>query len=289
MKAKLFSATHAVAVEVADLRREPVEAKRGYEKDPLQDSQLLFGEKVTVLEEKGEWVRIEAIEQKKHSQNGSWMGYPGWVKSSQLHQITEKLNESSNLVVIKTWAKVTPFNKIPFQVSFGTTFYGSEEKNSNWIIHFSNGQKGTIACSDVSIIPSSASRQEIIKLARLFLGYPYLWGGRCAFDSEIQHVNTSVDCSGYINLLYQTQGVNIPRDAHDQYLFSKKIEMDQLQQGDLVFMAPINKPERMNHVMLYAGNGILLESTMASKNVREISLKERMQNPDYLFHFGSLL
>jgi cell wall-associated NlpC family hydrolase len=46
-----------------------------------------------------------------------------------------------------------------------------------------------------------------VRTARLFLGVPYLWGGRSPLG---------LDCSGFVQLVYGAAGVALPRDARDQ-------------------------------------------------------------------------
>src|SRR3989338_2544419 len=73
-----------VAVEVADLRKEPSPSGPSLEHDPLEESQLLVGDPVRVLEEKNGWARVEATEQLEWSHNQRWEGYPGWMRLSDL-------------------------------------------------------------------------------------------------------------------------------------------------------------------------------------------------------------
>ena len=57
----LFPYPARVAVEVADLRKEPRSAGSPLAHDPLQESQLLYGDRVRVLEIRGDWARVEAL------------------------------------------------------------------------------------------------------------------------------------------------------------------------------------------------------------------------------------
>ncbi|MDO8730781.1 MAG: C40 family peptidase [Candidatus Omnitrophota bacterium] len=73
-----------VAVPVADLRKEPSDPGPSRDHDPLEESQLLAGDPVRVLEEKNGWARVEATEQLEWSHNQRWEGYPGWMRLSDL-------------------------------------------------------------------------------------------------------------------------------------------------------------------------------------------------------------
>ncbi len=73
-----------VAVPVADLRKEPSPPGPTPDHDPFEESQLLYGDPVRVLEERDGWARVEAIEQQEWTHHERWEGYPGWVQLSDL-------------------------------------------------------------------------------------------------------------------------------------------------------------------------------------------------------------
>lgn len=72
-----------VSVPVTDLRRDP---ERGHPAppppaiDPLEETQLLKGERVKVLEVRGDWARVEAVDMAYFGGQDRWTGYPGWVE-----------------------------------------------------------------------------------------------------------------------------------------------------------------------------------------------------------------
>lgn len=278
-----------VTVSVADLRREPIPLKLSRESDPLQESQLLFGEQVKILEINGEWTKVEAIEQPKFL-NGAWQGYPGWVKSNALAPLDA--DYLPNLIVHDLWAPLH-LGSEELNLSYGTRLAGKSD--GEWVqIEFPKPAK--IHAKHVRFLENRPfNRKELLDHGKRFLGFPYFWGGRSAFNAKLR---TSIDCSGLVNLLYSVQAVNIPRDAHDQFLKSHPISPQKMEAGDLIFMAPVNKPERMTHVMIFAGNGRILEATGASKNVRETTIELRLgksatdqgqSNGEYFFYFRRVL
>lgn len=295
---------YVVIVPVADLRREPKAASYTYEKDPLQDSQLLFNEGVWGREEKPGWIRVEALEQKKWSSKGIWDNYPGWIESRQLQETP--FLATPNLVINSYWA---PLYQEPdshsatlLTLSYGTRLVGEATSPGWWRIRLPGNRYGMLQQHECKPIHTSRDtfRQRLLAEGAKFLGAPYLWGGRSSYRADWTATRTSVDCSGLVSLLYRVQGMDIPRDAHDQYLASQKREANQLQPGDLIFMSSVEKPERMSHVMLYAGEEQILESTMQSQTVRYISIHERLGNSldkmkngssdgKHHFFFGSLL
>ena len=90
-----------------------------------------------------------------------------------------------------------------------------------------------------------------------------------------------MDCSGLINLAYRSAGVDVPRDAHEQFLRAKRVNA--LQPADLIFLSERGNPRHIVHVMLYAGNGELIEGPGTGMVVRRIRVTERLgQSTDWL-------
>jgi len=73
-----------VVVPVADVRAKPVPSSGGYERDRLQETQVVEGEIVLVFERKGDWARVACSEQEEYTHNDRWEAYPGWVQWSAL-------------------------------------------------------------------------------------------------------------------------------------------------------------------------------------------------------------
>ncbi len=120
---------------------------------------------------------------------------------------------------------------------------------------------------------------DVREVSKKFLGVPYLWGGMS---------QEGIDCSGLTHLVYREMGIEIPRDACDQYRSCEKIELDNLECGDLIFSAPEGKG--IDHVILYLGNGQVMEARMSKGCVYESSLEERLAEPDdCVFSFGRVL
>lgn len=78
------------------------------------------------------------------------------------------------------------------------------------------------------LVPIDHKVTDWVASAELFVGQPYLWGGK---DSS------AVDCSGLVQAALETGGINAPRDADMQEKsVGTEISRDSaLQRGDLVF------------------------------------------------------
>ncbi len=90
-----------VVVPVADVWSRPL-ATQEKPADDLRETQVLFGEKVLVLESSGSWTRIEAVEQPEFTHHNRWEGYPGWVLKNFLgpSKVEKKVVMSSSGVIL---------------------------------------------------------------------------------------------------------------------------------------------------------------------------------------------
>ena len=266
-----------VAVPVADLRQEPSKSSGTLEQDPLEESQLLYGDPVEVLEEKEGWARVLAVEQPEWSHNKRWEGYPGWIEQPHCAFVLKQWDP--NLVVTSKFGKVfsQPNLSAPVRLtlSFATRLAGRKRGNV-WELDLLDGTTGWISNSEVISLEglsdiqkySAAFRTRLVESARLFLGNPYSWGGRSS---------DKIDCSGLVGLAYQANGLHIPRDAHEIWMLSRPIEPKNLLAGDLIFLHDPEDPNRIVHVMLYAGDNRVIEAPGTGLAVREMDLKERLK------------
>lgn len=265
-----------VCISVADLRREKVYSAKTYGKDTLQETQLLFNELVLKLDEDQDWFYVEALEQQKFDKAlGKWRGYPGWIQKKHLKEAVSE--DLPSVVVHSNWAEIHSVDDhIKNHVSIGTRLPLLNTTSHSVTVLLPDSTKGVIDSSHVTPYISEV-RPLILKLARQFLNMPYHWGGRSAYRTmgEQCDVLTSVDCSGLVQLVYRVAGLSPPRDAIDQYRASQHIDAKALLAGDLIFHAPSEKPDAIDHVMIYAGEENLIEATMQHDKVREVSFLEK--------------
>ncbi len=116
-------------------------------------------------------------------------------------------------------------------------------------------------------IPSSRSTsvsskgQAVVELAKKYLGIPYVYGGSSP---------SGFDCSGFVYFLYKNMGVTLNRVAADQMTNGTWVPKNALQPGDIVGFA--NKSGYINHVGIYAGNGMMIHSPQTGDVVRYESI-----------------
>jgi cell wall-associated NlpC family hydrolase len=96
-----------------------------------------------------------------------------------------------------------------------------------------------------------------VAVAERHLGAPYCFGG-C--DPE------GFDCSGLVVHVYAELGVRLPHFAAAQFHEGRRVGIDDLHRGDLVFF------DGLDHVGIYAGGGRFIHAPQTGDHVRISSL-----------------
>ncbi len=282
-----------VTVPVADLRAQPDTRGQPGVHDPLQETQLLYGERVRVLKYRNEWAFIEAVEQPEFTHAQRWQGYPGWVPVSTLKRPDPYA--VTNLVVTEKWAETWKDGYIrapgSWRFPLGTRLQAMEMGEQLWRVELFDGtvvwmpyQAGR-ELDALRALPPEERRQLIVRNAQLLVGDAYYWGGRS--PASLSDGVTGVDCSGLVNLAYRAAGLDIPRDAHEQFLRARPVSV--LRPADLIFLSERGDPTRIVHVMLYAGEGEAIEGPGTGTAVRRIRVAERLGWPPERLASGSLV
>ena len=175
-------------------------------------SQLLFGETYLIIEQREEWSLIQM----------EYDGYEGWLSKSSINLIDSvETNIKDYIQTDLILHSINNFTDQPLISSMGSEF--SDEINSG-------------------------NQRNIIDIAKLFLGVPYLWGGR--------HFS-GIDCSGFVQVLYKCIAIQLPRDASQQQKKGKPVAFKDLFEGDLVFFESNN---RVTHVGMFIEDGQIIHS-----------------------------
>lgn len=292
------SSFSVVTVPVADVRATPATSHAPGIHDPLQETQLLYGERVKVLNTDGPWVFVEAVEQAEYTHANAWRGYPGWVRRDALKpdgSTSPSLDSlrslgtqprsygASQAVVSAKWATLwadASASAALMQIPIGTKLTLARAQGILWLLRLVDGRDAWISHGDVRLLkelrrlPVERRRQAVVQAAEQFLGDPYFWGGRSPYHTSGTTPVTGVDCSGLVNLAYRAAGIDIPRDAHEQYVRARKVTT--LHPADLLFFSSPEDPRKIVHVMLYAGDGWLIEGPGTGLTVRRVALAARL-------------
>jgi cell wall-associated NlpC family hydrolase len=99
--------------------------------------------------------------------------------------------------------------------------------------------------------------KEIVDTGKNYFGVPYCWGGESS---------RCFDCSGFIQYVYNKNGIEMPRTANEQLKVMTIIPESEAQQGDLVFF--VYRNGYAHHVGIYVGNNMILHSPKPGRRVK---------------------
>lgn len=118
-----------------------------------------------------------------------------------------------------------------------------------------------------------ALRESIVKTARRYVGIRYKWGG--------ESPQTGFDCSGFTMVVYQLNGLDLPRSSRLQWEAGRPVKRNQLSKGDLVFFAT-SGGRRISHVGIYSGNGKFLHASGRGRKIKSADLSNTYWRGRYL-------
>jgi gamma-D-glutamyl-L-lysine dipeptidyl-peptidase len=220
-----------VTVAALDLRKRPNHRSE-------LGSQLLAGEVAQVERRSvdGLWWRVRGPD-----------GYPGWARawglalSSEAEASRWRRRATARVRVPYTVVRGGPGRGAILSPAYLHSRFAPLETRGAWReVVLPAGGRGWIERRHLALgrAPRSTLRQRVERL----LGTPYLWGGRTAMG---------LDCSGFVQMITMEDGARLPRDAHDQWLATKRLSRSRPRAGDLVFFG--SRRGRVGHV------GILLD------------------------------
>jgi cell wall-associated NlpC family hydrolase len=212
-----------------------------------QVSQALLAMRVTVLDERGDWRRIQTPD-----------GYAGWVEAAPLADAPADWNEDGGRwgEADDLWVNLrsaADFRRAAvLHAPIGVRLPVLNEGQGWTELLMPDGQHLWTESTRIQAVagdprsPSThrpANTAELLRTAKRFLMVPYLWGGGTFLG---------LDCSGFVQLVYRLHGIPLRRDAHLQAEEGRPSPAPD--KGDLVFFGPVGHPDRITHV------GLMLDS-----------------------------
>ena len=87
----------------------------------------------------------------------------------------------------------------------------------------------------------TAKIESVIGAARSYLGTPYRYGGM---------TRGGMDCSGLLVVSFRSADMQIPRTSTEQAKYGKKVSINEIRPGDMVFFAAKKRRRKVSHAGL---------------------------------------
>jgi cell wall-associated NlpC family hydrolase len=187
-------------------------------------SQAIFAANVSIVERKDDWANVRTADD-----------YTGWMPLSSLrpgplYAVSGRVAEVRSMEVSAEPAEPSQWAKV----------------------RLPDDRAGWVQLGDVAFHAPPLTVPEMVEFAKRFLGLPYTWGGTSTYG---------YDCSGFIQMLERSRGLNMPRDAQPQADWDGQsaVERRDLQPGDLLYFG--SSPKRITHTGMYLGGGKFISAT----------------------------
>ena len=202
--------------------------------EPGTDSKRIgyisHGEKVKLLEQQGDWLLIQYTEDKTGYVAAEYVTvseefiYAKSIEEERAEQAAQR--ELAQRMAAQEQA--APENTVVTPLTPPATLYTSNEE----------------------------LRRSIVDYAMLYLGYPYVHGGRSLAGGT--------DCSGFTCYIYADFGYSISRTPSGQYSSDgRSIDYSEIQPGDIICYGK----SKCTHVGMYIGDGQIIHAANSRKGV----------------------
>jgi SH3-like domain-containing protein len=241
-----------VTLSVINLRKEPDQTSELV-------SQARLGTPVLILKNVNSWIQIQTPD-----------NYISWTEESSVKLLSRMdlagWKKSTRVIYLENtgWLYDTPsYNSgVVGDLVGGSIIEKTGELNRYVSVVLPDGRKGFVEKQKVKDFDDwkgsvPCTEESICKVAKTFLGLPYLWGGTSS---------KAVDCSGFVQSVYFMNGLILSRDASLQALHGVTIDITNgyrlLRNGDLLFFgSKKNGNFHVTHVAIYIGNNEYINSS----------------------------
>ena len=219
-------------------------------------SQAILGTPIKIYDKKPGWYKIQTPDK-----------YLGWVNDYAIQSMNEKemkkWNQGDKIIFMEhagfVYAEENCDGDVISDIVLGNMLKHLGTSEKFYSVQFPDGRTGHVKKSQSKTVSQwfegiELSEESLVKMAKKFMGIPYLWGGTSV---------KGIDCSGFVKTVYFMHGVILQRDASQQVLYGEKVsikdDFKHLQKGDLLFFG--SNPKRITHVGMYIGDKEFIHET----------------------------
>lgn len=203
------------------------------DKEARKIDSVLQGEKMEMVEDLGDWIKVECDSQKT-----------GYVAS-------EYVTLSEEFVYAKTLEE----ERKEEEERKAREEQKRREEQTNEDVSAESAP--VVVTPAASYANTEELRSSIVDYAMQFLGNKYVHGGNS--------LTTGTDCSGFTSLIYAEFGYSLSRTPGGQFSGNgRSISYDEIKPGDVICYG---KGSKCTHVALYIGNGQIIHEANSKKGV----------------------
>lgn len=226
-----------------------VPVRRGPDRDAELDTHCHYGEKLLVFDESNGFAWCQSL----------FDGYVGYVETRHV-AIGPAPAPTHFVATLGSYCYAAPdlrsaaVDFLPRHSAVSLAEAGLATRGTEYA-RLDTGVHVPLAC----LAPRPPRSPDLAAAAALYLGSPYLWGGRSILG---------VDCSGLVQSAFRDLGLAVPRDTDMQRdTIGDAVpaaDPTELRRGDLIYLP--------GHVLVHAGDGTVIHGDGASMTVRRDDL-----------------
>jgi len=197
-------------------------------------SQILFGEKYTIVDESGSWVKIET----------TFDDFQGWIDLDHLQCSVDDGISAGHVLNRALLCHKNDKTRMVLEA-------GCEILNPDFSSKLFTAGKNVYTVAQEFSMSFISTSDSLPDIAMKFINSPYIWGGR---------VPSGIDCSGLTQLAYKIFTIPLARTAADQASEGIMIDfIDQAIPGDLAFFD--NSRGKISHVGMIISEGLIIHAS----------------------------